>query len=266
MTSVTKPATKHFAMFCSYCKAKGLPESVFTSHFVKDAPGKDGKVCCPELLKNECGYCHDAGHTPAHCPKLKARDTRRKTHAKRITHRHGARMSAPRSANGGVPSKQTNLFEALSGYSTPEKPKEAFPPLPGAPKKSKKAPQGIWGAANTLTIVQLEKILAEKRLMTISASEQAFIDEQIEKTSQTLGETAEGEAFFDNDLDAEEAVTAIARTESPLGLALAGVRVRILGVPAALPANCDLDADFGPAHATDWGDDALGMNVVMGDE
>ncbi len=74
--------------FCAYCKAKGLPESVFTTHFVKDAPGPKGKVICPELLKNECGYCHDLGHTPKHCPKLKARDERRKKAAAKRTILH----------------------------------------------------------------------------------------------------------------------------------------------------------------------------------
>ena len=77
MASATKTVQKHYKKFCSYCKAKGLPESAFTSHFVKDKPGKGGKVCCPELLKNECGYCHDIGHTPRFCPKLKARNARR---------------------------------------------------------------------------------------------------------------------------------------------------------------------------------------------
>ena len=75
MSTASKPASKRYAKFCAYCKAKGLSEAEFTSHFVKDAPGPKGKVCCPELLKNECGYCHEIGHTPKHCPKLK--DARR---------------------------------------------------------------------------------------------------------------------------------------------------------------------------------------------
>ena len=61
-------------MFCSVCKSSGKPESVFTSHFVKDKPGPDGVVVCPTLLSQKCGYCHEKGHTPKFCPKLKAKD------------------------------------------------------------------------------------------------------------------------------------------------------------------------------------------------
>lgn len=83
---VAAPAkqTKKFAKFCCYCKAKGLAESVFTSHFVKTEAGPKGTICCPELLKNECGYCHALGHTPKFCPKLKARDERRRKAANRL--------------------------------------------------------------------------------------------------------------------------------------------------------------------------------------
>ena len=207
MASATKTPQKHFAMFCSYCKAKGLPESVFTSHFVKDKP-VGGKVCCPELLKNECGYCHEVGHTPRFCPKLKARDARRKAGAKRA--KAPRAKSVARNANGAAPAKVTNLFEALAGYSTPEKPKEAFPALPAlpnAPKKAAAQPQGVWGGANTLSVAQLEQLLAQKRAAAaqLSSAQQAFVDAQLEKQSQTLEETADGEAFFDNNLDAEDA-------------------------------------------------------------
>jgi len=66
-----------YKMFCSFCHALGKSQEVFTSHWVKDQIG--GVVVCPALLANECGYCHDVGHTPKFCPKLKARDARRLT-------------------------------------------------------------------------------------------------------------------------------------------------------------------------------------------
>jgi hypothetical protein len=56
--------------FCPVCKSAGKPESVYTSHFVKDKPGPDGVVVCPHLLKQKCGYCKCTGHTPKFCPKL----------------------------------------------------------------------------------------------------------------------------------------------------------------------------------------------------
>ena len=160
--SATKvaPQGKKFSKFCSFCKSKGLPEADFTSHFVKDQPGSKGKVCCPELLKNECGYCHDIGHTPKFCPKLKARDERRKK-AKAAK----ARVAKARNADGLAPKiKVTNMFEALVGYATPEQPKEEFPALPGKPKKSHKVtPMGVWGGFANMSIAELEKVLADKK-------------------------------------------------------------------------------------------------------
>ena len=66
-------------MFCPVCKSAGKPESVYTSHFTKSEPGPNGTVVCPTLLAQECGYCHEMGHTPKFCPKIKARDARRQT-------------------------------------------------------------------------------------------------------------------------------------------------------------------------------------------
>ena len=54
--------------FCRVCKDAGKPSSLYTSHFVKDAPG--GTVVCPTLLAQKCNYCHAKGHTPKYCPIL----------------------------------------------------------------------------------------------------------------------------------------------------------------------------------------------------
>ncbi len=67
----TKPAK---TKFCPVCKSAGKPESVYTSHFVKDKPGPEGVVVCPHLLQQKCGYCKCTGHTPKFCPKLAERD------------------------------------------------------------------------------------------------------------------------------------------------------------------------------------------------
>jgi len=263
MASATKTVQKHYKKFCSYCKAKGLSESIFTSHFVKDKPGKDGKVCCPELLKNECGYCHGTGHTPSFCPKLKARDARRKAAA--------ARPKAPRakpvarSADGVAPTQTANMFAALAGYSTPP-PKEAFPALPRGSAPMPPRPQGVWAAAATLSIAQLEHLLAAKRAASpsLSAAEQAFIDAQLARRSQTPTETAAGEAFFDNVADVTDAVVARASTDQPT-LVRQGAKgstpadAAALPMPApgiALPEGCDLAADFGAEPSGDgWGSD-----------
>ena len=72
-----KPA-KSAKAFCKVCCDAGKSEDVYTSHYVKDAPGKEGKVVCPYLLSLSCGYCKKerAGHTTRHCPELNKKDAR----------------------------------------------------------------------------------------------------------------------------------------------------------------------------------------------
>jgi hypothetical protein len=54
--------------FCKVCYDAGLPVANYTSHFVKDQPGPDGKVVCPTLLAQKCLKCGVAGHTSSYCP------------------------------------------------------------------------------------------------------------------------------------------------------------------------------------------------------
>ena len=60
-------------MFCKVCKDSGKNESVYTSHWVRDAPGPNGKVVCPTLLGMNCKYCREKGHMLKFCPKLKSK-------------------------------------------------------------------------------------------------------------------------------------------------------------------------------------------------
>ncbi len=60
--------------FCKVCFDSGEPESVYTSHYVKDARGPNGQVVCRKLLALICGYCKKNGHTVKYCPVLKERD------------------------------------------------------------------------------------------------------------------------------------------------------------------------------------------------
>jgi hypothetical protein len=54
--------------FCKVCYDAGLPVANYTSHFVKDQPGPNGKVVCPTLLAQKCLKCGVAGHTSSYCP------------------------------------------------------------------------------------------------------------------------------------------------------------------------------------------------------
>ena len=60
-------------MFCKVCKDAGKNETEYTSHWVRDAPGPNGKVVCPTLLSTHCKYCKETGHIVKYCPKLKGK-------------------------------------------------------------------------------------------------------------------------------------------------------------------------------------------------
>lgn len=275
--------TKHYTKFCSYCHAKGLPEAQFSSHFVKDKVGAGGKVVCPELLKNECGYCHEVGHTPKFCPKLKARDARRKAAAAKS--KKVGSWSRARSAAGKAPMPIRRLESVLPmGRGVSKGTAEEFPPLPSTKVSSAKvsSAKAVWSLPMlaTLSVAEVEKLLEQVKAAEagLSTAEQAFIDAQIDKQSQSLVETADGEAFFDNVADAEEAVTEIAGQEAspllrqgafidreperdaqpvatrpaffePIPLSACG------GACCPLPASCDLAADFGGKSGDGWGSD-----------
>jgi len=57
--------------FCKVCQDAGKSESEYTSHFVRDSPGPNGKVICPTLLSQNCRGCGINGHTYKYCPTIK---------------------------------------------------------------------------------------------------------------------------------------------------------------------------------------------------
>ena len=78
----TRPAQrKPRKTFCKVCFDAGKEEKCYTSHFVKDRPGPNGKVVCPTLLSTECRYCHDKGHFKSHCPALAERKKQQESRA-----------------------------------------------------------------------------------------------------------------------------------------------------------------------------------------
>ena len=252
---------------CSYCKAAGKSDAEWSSHWVKDAVG--GKVVCPALLANECGYCHAVGHTPKFCPKLKARNARRAKGCK-----SSCAAKPPRNTLAGFAApavKQMrqqdmkaaaqkrararcndNQYAALLGVGPVVRKAAPKPLVKGPAVVQPRAPQGAWGAAaqvaekvrdlNHTEVEELRLLLRQMGILAtppaISANEQAWLEAQMAKTSQTAEETADGEAFFDNVSDAEEAVEAMAEETVEA---------------IALPAECDLDADFGEAGEDGWG-------------
>lgn len=60
--SSDKRSTSSQKKFCGVCHKKGLPESVYTSHFTKSVPGDKGIVTCPTILNAVCSFCRGKGH------------------------------------------------------------------------------------------------------------------------------------------------------------------------------------------------------------
>jgi hypothetical protein len=60
-------ARKKGKPFCKVCFDAGKPESSYTSHYVKSAPGPTGKLVCPTLLNQSCLTCGQLGHTSGYC-------------------------------------------------------------------------------------------------------------------------------------------------------------------------------------------------------
>ena len=59
--------------YCKVCHDAGCSRTEYTSHYVKDQPGPDGKVVCPTLLNQACRICGKTGHTSSYCSQYRAR-------------------------------------------------------------------------------------------------------------------------------------------------------------------------------------------------
>ena len=59
--------------YCKVCYDAGCSSTEYTSHYVKDQPGRDGKVVCPTLLNQACRICGKNGHTSSYCSQYRAR-------------------------------------------------------------------------------------------------------------------------------------------------------------------------------------------------
>jgi hypothetical protein len=88
--------------FCKVCHDAGKSEKEYTSHYVRSAPGPNGKVVCPTLLSLECRYCFKRGHTVKFCTAL----LKSKTPAKPPT-------SKQQKESKEQPILPTNVFDVL---------------------------------------------------------------------------------------------------------------------------------------------------------
>ena len=114
--------------YCKVCHDAGKTEKEYTSHYVKSAPGPEGKVVCPTLLAQCCGYCGACGHTPKFCPTLAAQKAAEEKALKQAARKEAvekreAEKAAPKPATKKL-TTSNNLFAALDSDSdTESKPK-----------------------------------------------------------------------------------------------------------------------------------------------
>jgi hypothetical protein len=113
--------------YCKVCHDAGKSEKEYTSHYVKSAPGPEGKVVCPTLLAQCCGYCGACGHTPKFCPTLAAQKAAEEKALKQAARKEvmEKREAAPKPAAKKLTT--SNIFAALDSDSDDEPKKVSRP-------------------------------------------------------------------------------------------------------------------------------------------
>lgn len=124
--------------YCKVCHDAGKSEKEYTSHYVKSAPGPEGKVVCPTLLSQCCGYCGACGHTPKFCPTLAAEKAAEEKALKQAARRDAlekreAEKAAPKPAPAKKP--QSSFAAAFDSDSDSETEKKVSKKV-SAPTKS----------------------------------------------------------------------------------------------------------------------------------
>ena len=123
--------------YCKVCHDAGKSEKEYTSHFVKSVPGPEGKVVCPTLLSQSCGYCGSCGHTPKFCPTLAAEKAAEKKALKQAARRDAlekreAEKAAPKPVQ--VKNPQSSFAAAFGSDSDSETEKKVSNIKQSAPK------------------------------------------------------------------------------------------------------------------------------------
>jgi len=106
--------------YCKVCHDAGKTEKEYTSHYVKSSPGPEGKVVCPTLLAQCCGYCGACGHTPKFCPTLASQKAAEEKALKQAARKEAVekREAAPKPAAKKLTT--SNIFAALDSDSDDE--------------------------------------------------------------------------------------------------------------------------------------------------
>ena len=56
---------------CPVCAKAGMPEEVYSSHYVRETRDPSSRVTCPTIKFNKCGKCGKTGHFSSTCKVVK---------------------------------------------------------------------------------------------------------------------------------------------------------------------------------------------------
>lgn len=122
--------------FCKVCYDAGLPVANYTSHYVKDQPGPDGKVVCPTLLAQKCLNCGVPGHTTNYCPE-KLRGERERSERDREERERAKKSAASGKSWETVGSSSSRpRIEDMGANTKPKSKPAAAAPAPAPPRKT----------------------------------------------------------------------------------------------------------------------------------
>ena len=176
--------------FCKWCFDAGKSEREYTSHYIKDSRGPNGRVICPTLLAHECRFCHETGHTKRHCHKLH-QVNRRKQQEEKTRRRNASFLAAENRLRRQVEQEttketpinvelHTGRFAALSCQETPMCPRATSPTPFAVPALAKSPPlQGAWAIRIRGSPSAQEKVESKplkKKLPTTRAKKARWAD------------------------------------------------------------------------------------------
>ena len=222
--------------FCKVCFDAGKSEAEYTSHFLKNRPGPNGKVICPTLLTTECRYCHEHGHFKSHCPDLEKRkyDKERSAKARAVSRQqkfeagNWMTTAVSKQLDEAVAANKLQRKQAVPQQSTAFASKSQFSVLDDSddeeeivysrgPSVAKaKVPQGAWALKTTVEVRKCADLEANLLRKTDIIAELAELNLELQEETQKHSgawadfgdiddlekqiEELETELYFDNDL------------------------------------------------------------------
>lgn len=125
-------------MFCKICFDAKKPESIYTSHRIREGFGNERKVTCPILLQVKCHACNETGHTTSYCKKTsnKKSNSRKERGGRHANHYQNPiiRIEMPKRKCQDADVRYENHYGILiqeepDVYNSPQKSMMHYPPL-----------------------------------------------------------------------------------------------------------------------------------------